>query len=263
MCRLTTHFFTLCILLAGSFVTAQAETSLQENSRAIERGEKFLLALIDPELNLLPEFAGHNVVWLYHDNYLAAKVFDRSYPDQAAKIRAAIKSYGVEQSGKIELLFGEAKLPIRRYELRDVAKSGRFTIRSEFTTDAVTRDIASYADLLFFSAIAEPDLTKATKHWQSAIAMWDGSGFKDRVVEKHHQYATYKLALALIAARRFADLDAETKSKLASVRDKLLNMQAASGGWITDYRLDGTPVGLANVETTSLAILALRPAPER
>jgi len=33
-------------------------------------------------------------------------------------------------------------------------------------------------------------------------------------------------------------------------------MQAQDGGWITDYK-DGRPVGLANVETTCLALLAL------
>ena len=41
---------------------------------------------------------------------------------------------------------------------------------------------------------------------------------------------------------------------------RLLALQAPSGGWITDYLSDGTPVGKANVETTCLAILALETA---
>ena len=52
---------------------------------------------------------------------------------------------------------------------------------------------------------------------------------------------------------------------LTAMRVRLLKMQADTGGWITDYKPDGTPVGMANVETTSLAILALdaalQPAP--
>ena len=34
-------------------------------------------------------------------------------------------------------------------------------------------------------------------------------------------------------------------------------MQSAEGGWKTDYK-DGKPVGLANVETTCLSLLALQ-----
>ena len=37
---------------------------------------------------------------------------------------------------------------------------------------------------------------------------------------------------------------------------RLLAMQATDGGWKTDYK-DGKPVGLANVETTCLSLLAL------
>jgi hypothetical protein len=33
--------------------------------------------------------------------------------------------------------------------------------------------------------------------------------------------------------------------------------QQKDGGWITDYDAERKPLGLANVETTSLAILAL------
>ena len=38
---------------------------------------------------------------------------------------------------------------------------------------------------------------------------------------------------------------------------RLLAMQRQDGGFVTDYDAQGKPVGQANVETTSLAILAL------
>ncbi len=38
---------------------------------------------------------------------------------------------------------------------------------------------------------------------------------------------------------------------------RLLAMQSSDGGWKTDYK-DGKPVGLANVETTCLSLLALQ-----
>jgi hypothetical protein len=39
-----------------------------------------------------------------------------------------------------------------------------------------------------------------------------------------------------------------------------LAQQAKDGGWITDYDQNGKPRGKANVETTSLAILAMEAA---
>ena len=42
--------------------------------------------------------------------------------------------------------------------------------------------------------------------------------------------------------------------------ERLLSLQADSGGWITDYDATGKPIGLANVETTCMAILAIEAA---
>ncbi len=260
-------FLLTCVLFSaisfiGGFLLCLAATEQAESlfngeptDKAVERGREFLVNLVNPELNLLPEFKGHHVIWLYHDNYLAAKVLGKTHPTVASKITDTIHKYGVTKSGKIELLFGESSLPLLRYELRDVAKEGKFTIRSEFTTDVLNKDFASYADLLCFAAIAEEDVVIARSHLDAAYAMWDGIGFQDQASREARIYATYKLALYLLAARRF-ELDA---TSLQPIQERLLSMQSESGGWITDYRADKTPVGFANVETTSLAILALEP----
>ena len=66
-------------------------------------------------------------------------------------------------------------------------------------------------------------------------------------------HRVYKLALAMIAAERLsaaADLP-------GGLLDRLLGLQADSGGWITDYNASGERIGQANVETTCLAILGL------
>ena len=39
--------------------------------------------------------------------------------------------------------------------------------------------------------------------------------------------------------------------------ERLLALQNDSGGWITDYDAMGRAIGLANVETTCMAILGL------
>ena len=70
----------------GRAITAVA-TAEPLPTKALEaasaKGRKFLSGLFDPALGLLPEYRGAKVYWLYHDNYLAAKVLDRTEPELA------------------------------------------------------------------------------------------------------------------------------------------------------------------------------------
>ena len=66
-------------------------------------------------------------------------------------------------------------------------------------------------------------------------------------------YATYKLALALIAAARL-NRHPTIEEKII---ERLLAIQRKDGGFVTDFDAKGRPVGETNVETTSLAVLAL------
>jgi len=82
------------------------------------------------------------------------------------------------------------------------------------------------------------------------------AGTANSVAARHDQrYSIYNLALALIAARPLSPPADRPRGAL----DKLLALQDDSGGWITDYDAAGRRLGVANVETTSLAILALEP----
>ncbi len=226
--------------------------------RAEERGRRWLAGLFDPAVDLLPEFPGSKVYWLYHDNYLAAKVLERTNPDLAVKIRAAIKGMGVTASGKIEILFGEASkpLPFRHYRLNEVRRIGDKIIRTEVVGEKIHEDWERYSDLLFLAAIAEADRDrpKAMGYFEAGMKTWDGTGLRDRVNEKGGLYATFKLALALIAGARLDRLPADRRARM---RERLLAMQRPDGGFVTDYDAQGKPVGQANVETTALAILAL------
>ena len=219
------------------------------------RGRRFLETLFDPALGLLPEYPGAKVYWLFHDNYLAAKVLADSNPGLADKIKAAIRRFNVDHSGKIEILFGEAKqpLPFRQYELTEVRRIGEKFVKTEVVKDPALQGWREYADLLFLAAIAEADRDKARRHFDDGLKLWDGSGFRDRAATKLHQYSTYKLALSLIAAVK---LGVKAASQPAIV-ERLLELQGQDGGWITDFDEKRRPVGVANVETTCLAILAL------
>jgi hypothetical protein len=242
-------------LVAGRLVVAADSSSPSRLKESAERGRTFLVRLLDPALDLLPEFRGASVYWLYHDNYLAAKVLEKTHPDMARKIMKAIHGFGIKESGKIEIVFGEAKrpLPFRRYQLVEVKRMGRKIIKTEIVTDKGMVGWEGYADLLLLAALAEKDTPKAKQHFQRALEMWDGKGFKDRATQAGSLYATYKLALAMIAAHKLN----ERPAAIAAILERLLAQQAKDGGWITDYGQDGKPVGVANVETTSLVLLAV------
>lgn len=246
-------------LLAAMFAPAGFAAGDHEN--ATRKGREFLAGLLDPDLGLLPEFRGSKTYWLSHDNCLAAKVLSRTHPAAASSIVAAIRAEGVRQSdGKIELIFGEASevLPFRQYELVEVREIGDKVIRTEEATKREMTGWESYADLLFLASIAESGSLAAKKHWESAMRMWDGKGFADAAFKEHGIYATYKLALALLAAHRLSP-PAEFPPALLH---RMLALQNDSGGWITDYDADGKGVGVANVETSCLAILGIEAVTE-
>lgn len=244
--------------VAGAQLGAGTETSRQDRCReAANRGRKFLTSLFDEELHLLPEYRGSSVYWLYHDNYLAAKVLQSVQPELAAKIVGAIHRYQVTHSGKIEILFGEAKqaLPFRHPRLEEVRRHGDKIVKTEVITDREMRGWDEYADLLLWASMAtlasEP--AQSRKRFDQALAMWDGIGLKDRVVVKTGKYAVYKLALAIEAAFRHKLRSPDVDAMITL----LLDLQSSDGGWITDYTDREHLVGLANVETTSLAVHAL------
>ena len=227
----------------------------------IRRGREFLAGLLDADLRLLPEFRGAKTYWLSHDNYLAAKVLARTHPQIAGTILAAIRGEGIgESDGKVELFVGEASqvLPFRHYELKEVRRVGDKVIRTEVAGDRAMTGWETYADLLFIASMAERALPAAREHWESAMRMWDGKGFADAAFKEQRIYATYKLALATLAAGKLSPR-AEVPPALLH---RLFALQSESGGWITDYDADAKAIGVANVETTSLAILALESVSE-
>ena len=238
--------------------TARAATSPGADiARSIQRGESFLTNLFDARLDLLPEYRGSRTCWLFHDNYLAAHLLADTRPDLSRRIHSALARFGVTNSGKIEILFGEATrpLPFKTYLLTNVAVLDGTTIRTEVVTTNVLKGWEQYADLLLLASIAQAAAApaEARRRFDEAAALWDGAGLKDRATQHSGIYATYKLALYLVAAERLR----VSPPHRDEVVTRLLSMQSPEGGWITDYK-DGKPAGLANVETTCLALLALK-----
>lgn len=245
----------LCFTLMLQSGLQTAEASL---SPEIASGQRFLTNLFDPTLDLLAEYRGAKVYWLYHDNYLAAKILKFSRPDLATRIEAAIHRFGVSQSGKIEILFNEAPggFPFHTYELLGVTNIAGKIIRTERVTAKPLKGWEGYADLLLMAALAKEKTApeEAKGYFERGLLLWDGRGFADPAFKANHLYATYKLALAIFTA----DLIHQPLPFRSDALQQLMKLQSASGGWITDYDHEGKPRGLANVETTCIALLALR-----
>ncbi len=245
----------LVLLVCFSWSTGASASS----SETTEKGRTFLVSLVDTNLDLLPEYRGAKVYWVFHDNYLASEVLAVSHPQISKRIVAAMAREGVRKSGKIEMLFGEADQPLRfrQFQLKDVRRVEDKLIRTEVVTERVLEGWAEYADLLLLACIAEKSQPRARKHWEAAVRLWDGKGFLDAAARHDHRYSTYKLGLALIAGRRLSAPGRPPEG----LRARLLSLQDESGGWITDYDAPGKPIGVANVETTCLAILGLEEGP--
>jgi hypothetical protein len=240
-----------------AFFGCMAEGSESDIAQRIQRGEGFLTNLFDASLQLLPEYKGSTTYWLFHDNYLAAHLLANSRPDLTERIHSSLEKFGVTNSGKIEIVFDEAKtpLPFRAYVLTNVAVVERKTIRTELVTTNIFAGWDQYADLLLLASLAQARSApaEARRNFDNAAAMWNTEGFRDAATRHSGLGATYKLALYLIAANRLGI----SPPHRAEVIERLRAMQTPDGGWITDYK-EGKPVGFANVETTCLALLALK-----
>ena len=103
-------------------------------------------------------------------------------------------------------MFGESgqPLPFRTYVLTNVASLDGKTIRTELVTTNILSGRDESADLLLLASLAQARSaeTEARRHFERAVAMWEGQGFTDRATKHSGLYATYKLALYLIAVDR-------------------------------------------------------------
>ena len=235
---------------------------LTEAADSAARGRRFLASLFDPAVGLLPEFRGSKVYWLYHDNYLAAKVLDRTEPDLAG--RSGTPSRGSASRARARSRSSSARRPSRSRSGTtvsiEVKRVGEKVIKTELVGGIAQRRLGR------IHRLALPGCRRQGRRgqgrgrealrggdWRRGTARVQGPGEPQKRL-----YATYKLALALIAAAR---LNRHPERRRRSSTG-CWPCKREDGGFVTDYDAQGRPVGQANVETTSLAILALDGEPQ-
>lgn len=228
---------------------------------AVRHAVGFLAVQYDAAFHLLREspITAPDVHWLTTDNALAFAALKAAAPcapdavNLAAKIAQGLAVHEPAAHGLIELLVGGESVawPPRTANQTELATG---IWREERLTGAVMNDWREYADLSYYGVLClaqEGRTDEARALYVEALEAFDGAGFADKANGGGQPYATYKLALAIIAADALGELPDD--AMLTALLDK---QEAASGGFFALYNGDG---GLndANVETTAYSILAL------
>jgi len=253
--------FALAILTLLGFLTAGCQGQpTPAPCPAIQPGLAFLDARFNNAVGLLNEAPqdAPNTYWLTNDNALAAYALAQlGQKERAVAIQSTLQYYGHTSNNLIEVVWGATvAFPPHVARPEVIARVGEAEIRQEFhDAEWIFTDWREYANLGFLGALNEFNQGRkeeARSTFSATLAMFDGSGLRDKAFSG--QYETYKLALALYTGARIG----APVPNAGQLRQALLSMQATNGGFYTHYRTWKDPEGDANTETTALALLALK-----
>lgn len=246
-------FFLIFPLLAACTVTtplAAPTPTPMVFQPTLGRALSFLTRQLDADVGLVRAAPDDRRHWLAPDNLLVEWVMQEAHAAElTVELETELASFGAPRHGLIETLRGATVTwPPAVAAQQEVSST---VWLESYTGAAAIDDWARRADLTLFAALNtwnQGDAAQAQTHFATAMAMFDGAGFRDAA--NPDRYTTADLALALIAGAR---LGAPVNN--AIVR-QLLSVQGADGGFAAHYTADG-PVGGADTRTTAYALLAL------
>jgi hypothetical protein len=253
----------LGLTVVPSFTTAA-------NPNTVKMAEDYLVGQYNPTVGLLSEQSGSSTYWLYSDNYLAVlamQAANGSSPSTQAMLAQNVSStlhrYIDEIPGALNqyMVLTSNSSDFNAPSSYQVATVGGASIKIALNNGSGTLSLDNYADIAFLEALyynRTGQNVEAACLFDTGANMYNGVGINDSVYSdpassSYHQYQTYKLALYLLAGKTLG------QSVPPSVEAVLLKMQDnTTGGFYTGYDSSYSPAGTTeNVETTSLAILAL------
>ncbi|WP_372435195.1 hypothetical protein [Pyrodictium delaneyi] len=237
----------------------------------------FLEAQYVPEAGLLraavAAYPDNATIWVASDNLLAARALLVLGSPLAGRVLEALERYGGGFDGVHEVLIGY-RIPGVFYEAGEVVLGEVYShslgavlvVKRELHCCRVMEDWSQYADLVVYRALDQllaGDIAGAERLYRLLMSMWDGRGFRDAAFSG--AYESYKLALAVYLHRALAAAGSPVVGEYWGVVEEccrlLKLLQRGDGSIATHYRVDDNgavvPVGDANVETTSITVLAL------
>lgn len=277
---------TLALLSSGigsslSHGSTTSTLSNQNNQRLIEAAN-YVDNRYDVRVGLVSESedAGSNVpdstscyrtFWVYSDNLWASEALKPFYPEVASNISESLKPYtnDLEGSQLFEVVLGRSiPTPIHAGSNLKVATytfdGTNYTVWEDRHTPedgGIFYDAQQYADLCFYLSLDYAlDRNKiASERWfRIGESFWNGHGFLDKAANEsastddNKRYQNYKLGLYLFTVRATGF----NSSIYNVVENTAWSYQEENGGIAAQSYLNGTIYGTANVETTSILLLA-------
>lgn len=226
-----------------------------------EDGVRFLKEQYNADLGLLQESPSirPNNYFLANDALLAAHVFTFYGEEElAVALQETLAKYNIEGNNFIEVAWGETiPWPPKHFEdpgtlVATIGDAQILTIRHD--GPGYFYDWSAYSNLACMAAINEYNqsyVESARRLYEIQVSTFDGHGFPDQAYHaRDGVYETLGVAWCVYAGALLGVPD----QRLINV---LLEQQGEHGGFHTHYRADAPQLADPNVETTSVALLAL------
>lgn len=225
----------------------------------------------DKGLNVVNDTPCNRTFWIYDDNLWASQALKPFYPQIAENISVSlsrfIDKYGNSQL--FEVVLGmEIPTPIHDHSWLKVANYTldglNYTVladRHRPEDGGTFYDADQYADLCFYLSLnyyLQLNTVASEKWFRTGEAFWNGHGFFDKAANASapqnasKRYQNYKLGLYLFTAKATGF----NSSIYDAVEKTAWSYQEGNGGIASQSYLNGTIYGTANVETTSILLLA-------
>lgn len=227
-----------------------------------ENGVRFLKGQYNPDVGLLQESPNirPNNYFLANDALLAREVF-RQYGEEelTAALQDTLAKYNIDGNAFIEAAWGTPiPWPPKHFEdpgtlITSVGDAQIMTIRHD--GPGYFYDWSAYSNLACMASVNEYNqgyLESARRLYDMQVSTFDGHGFPDLAYHSRDgAYETLGVAWCVYAG-------ALLKIHNRQLIDVLLEQQdPGTGGFHTHYQADTPRLADPNVETTSVALLAL------
>ena len=213
----------------------------------------------------------YRTFWVYDDNlwaFEALSPFNLTLAENISKsLKPYIDEYGNSQLFEVVLgmkiptpIHAHSSLKVATYTL-DGTNYTVWADRHKPEDGGIFYDAEQYADLCFYLALNYylDRNTLASERWfRTGEAFWNGHGFFDKAANESasqnvsKRYQNYKLGLYLFTA----NATGFNSSIYNAVEKTAWSYQEGNGGIAAQSYLNGTIYGTANVETTSILLLA-------
>ncbi len=275
--------FVLLLILGGGCAYAPPVTethpapSIPGLDAAISDGLRFLKGQYNPDYGLLQESPdiGQHRYYLTNDNALAAYLFEQFGEDgMAATLRASLERYGYDSNGFVEVAWGEVIVwpPLHHKDIvveqkrpgecdflnaEEAGPLADCVMQETHTPDlGFFYDWSSFSNLHCMGAVNEynnGNLAVARWLYETELSTFDGVGWADEAWRRRDGvYETIGPAWCVYAGALLGE--PLNEPLLAAL---LAQQNPETGGFHTHYRRDAFQLTDPNVETTSLALLAL------